>query len=324
MECRSDELKRERFHMQNRVHICFAKRFILFGVFWFVITFLPVIAGAGGDNSGKITIYVVNYPLKYFAERIAGDHAEVVFPAPPDCDPAYWIPDVKTIGAYQKADLILLNGANYAKWVRKASLPRSRMVDTSAKFKDRYITAEEALTHSHGAKGAHAHESLAFTTWLDFDFAAKQAQAITKALSRKKPNLHGMFQENYAALEKDLMALDGEIKAVVSKNPTLPLLASHPVYDYLSRRYGLNMKSVHWEPDEVPNDGQWIQLENILKSHPAKWMIWEGNPMKTSVDGLKSLGVASLVFDPCGNVPGYGDFLTVMQQNVDNLKPAFR
>ena len=279
---------------------------------------------AGSGETKKLTVYVVNYPLKYFAERIAGDHARVVFPAPPDCDPAYWVPDVKTIGAYQKADLILLNGANYAKWVRKVSLPRSRMVDTSAKFKDRYITAEEALTHSHGAKGAHAHESLAFTTWLDLTLAARQAQAITKALRRKKPNLHDTFQENYESLEKDLMALDGEIKAIVLKNPTLPLLASHPVYDYLSRRYGLNMKSVHWEPDEVPNDEQWIQLKNILKSHPAKWMIWEGNPMKTSVDGLKSLGVASPVFDPCGNVPGYGDFLTVMQQNVDNLKPAFR
>jgi zinc transport system substrate-binding protein len=61
------------------------------------------------------------------------------------------------------------------------------------------------------------------------------------------------------------------------------------------------MKSVHWEPDEMPNREQWLQLKNILKRHPAKWMIWEGNPVKTSLDGLKSLGVASLVFDPCGS-----------------------
>jgi len=100
-------------------------------------------------------------------------------------------------------------------------------------------------------------------------------------------------------------------------------LAPHPVYDYLSRRYGLNIKSIHWEPDEAPNDEQWLQLKNILKSHPAKWMIWEGNPIKTSSDGLKSLGIASLVFDPCGNEPEKGDFLTVMRQNMDNLKGVF-
>ena len=314
MKLRKDKKVRKQFKI-GMVLFCMASA--IFAVFAWTST-------AGSGETKKLTVYVVNYPLKYFAERIAGDHAEVVFPAPPDCDPAYWVPDVKTIGAYQKADLILLNGANYAKWVRKVSLPRSRMVDTSAKFKDRYITAEEALTHSHGAKGAHAHESLAFTTWLDFTLAARQVQAITKALSRKKPNLNDTFQENYKSLEKDLMALDRKLKAIVLKNPTLPLLASHPVYDYLSRRYGLNMKSVHWEPDEVPNDEQWIQLKNILKSYPAKWMIWEGNPIKASVDGLKSLGVASLVFDPCGNKPEKGDFLTVMQKNMENLKGAFQ
>ncbi len=284
---------------------------------------LPSVSSADSDREGKFTIYVVNYPLKYFAERIAGDHAKVVFPAPADVDPAYWMPDAKTIGEYQRADLILRNGANYAKWVRKVSLPPSRMVDTSAKFKDRYITAEETVTHSHGAKGAHAHESLAFTTWLDLTLAAKQAQAITKALSRKKPKLHDTFQENYQSLEKDLMALDGEIKAIVSNNPTLPLLASHPVYDYLSRRYGLNIKSLHWEPDEIPNAEQWIELQSILKHHPARWIIWEAVPFQESVKRLESIGINSLVFDPCGNVPEKGDFVAIMRQNVENIRMIF-
>jgi len=310
--------------MKNQLHICFPKSFILFGVFWFVIIFLSVISGANGDNSGKLTVYVVNYPLKYFAERITGDHARVIFPAPADVDPAYWMPDAKTIGAYQQADFILLNGAGYAKWVKKVSLPRSRVVDTSAKFKSQYIAADEVTTHSHGPDGSHAHESLAFTMWLDFDLAAKQGKAVAKALGRKKPKLNDTFQKNYATLKKDLVALDRKIKAIVSRNPKLPLLASHPVYDYLSRRYGLNIRSVHWEPDEIPDAGQWLELRSILKHHPAGWMIWEANPFQESVKRLESIRINSLVFDPCGNVPDKGDFLMVMQQNVDNLKPAFR
>jgi len=42
-----------------------------------------------------------------------------------------------------------------------------------------------------------------------------------------------------------------------------------------------------------------------------------------TVDKLRSLGVQSLVFDPCGNAPDQGDFLSVMQQNVVNLQQAF-
>ncbi len=87
--------------------------------------------GADNNPSGKLTIYTVNYPLKYFAERIAGKHAKVMFPAPKNVDPAYWMPDRKTILNYQKADLILLNGAHYAKWTEKVSLQRSKMVNTS-------------------------------------------------------------------------------------------------------------------------------------------------------------------------------------------------
>jgi zinc transport system substrate-binding protein len=288
-----------------------------------IVAFLDT-SQSGNDVSGKLTIYVVNYPLKYFAERIAGDHAKVVFPAPSEGDPAYWMPDAETVAAYQKADLILLNGANYAKWVRKTSLPRSKMVDTSVKFKDRFITTEEVVTHSHGAEGAHAHESLAFTTWLDFDLAVKQAKAVEKALGRNRPKLRDTFQKNYAGLKKDLMALDREIKAIVSKNPKLPLLASHPVYDYLARRYCLNIKSVHWEPDEAPSNEQWMELRSILKDHPAKWMIWEADPLQKSQGSLKSLGINSLIFDPCGNVPDHGDFLGNMRQNIENLKRAFQ
>jgi zinc transport system substrate-binding protein len=289
------------------------------------ISIASALVNPGKGTAGeKLNIYVVNYPLKYFAERIAGEQATVVFPAPPDEDPAYWMPDAKTISAYQRADLILLNGANYAKWINKVSLPRFRMVNTSAGFKDQYIEAAEILTHSHGAEGEHAHEALAFTTWIDFSLAAKQAKAIAQALSRKKPALADTFQRNYKELEKDLLKLDRDMRALVSKHPSKPFIASHPVYDYLARGYGFNIKSVHWEPDEVPDDRQLMELQNILKDHPAKWMIWEGEPAKASVERLKIMGMESLVFDPCGNVPDQGDFMAVMLRNVENLKTALQ
>ena len=62
---------------------------------------------------------------------------EVVFPAPADVDPAYWSPGGEIVADYQQADLILLNGAGYAGWVSRASLPRAAKVDTGAAFADR-------------------------------------------------------------------------------------------------------------------------------------------------------------------------------------------
>jgi zinc transport system substrate-binding protein len=288
-----------------------------------IILFLIVFSVPCSSAAEPLNVYVVNYPLKYFAERIGGDHVRVEFPVPADVDPAYWNPDLADISAFQKADLILLNGAGYGKWVAKVSLPRSKIVDTSRQFKDRYITTKEVMTHSHGAEGKHAHESLAFTTWLDFELAARQAEAIAAAMGRKRPELDDTFQMNYKALAEDLKRLDRDIQAVVSKNTATPLTVSHPVYDFFARRYGLNIVSVHWEPDQVPSDSQLREFKGILKQHPARWMIWEGEPVQASVDKLKTLGADSLVFDPCGNVPARGDFMTVMQRNVEDLRRAF-
>ena len=275
---------------------------------------------AGAD---RLSIYVVNYPLKYFAERIAGEHATVILPAPAGKDPAFWMPNTKTIADYQRADLILLNGAAYAKWINKVALPQFRLVDTSANFKNRYIKMSNVMTHTHGPTGEHAHEGVAFTTWLDFELAAQQAMEIARALSRKRPALRDRFRSNYAALEKDLVKLDQEIKQIVAKDPELPLLASHPVYDYLSRRYGLSIKSVHWEPDQIPSRNQWGELQVILNNHPAQWMIWEGEPLPATVETLKSNGIRSVVFNPSANAPEQGDFLSVMKQNVENLRAVF-
>jgi zinc transport system substrate-binding protein len=272
----------------------------------------------------KLTVYVVNYPLQYFAERIGGEHVNVFFPAPADVDPAYWMPDAKTISEYQQADLILLNGAGYARWVNKVTLPRFRLINTSAGFKDQYIETAEILTHSHGSEGEHAHESLAFTTWIDFSLAANQAKAILVALSRKRPGLKDVFQKNYQRLEQDLLKLDQDLKTLISKDPSRPLVVSHPVYGYFARRYGLNIKSVHWEPDAIPTNEHIMELKGILKEHPANWMIWEGEPIKESAQRLQAVGIDSLVFDPCGNAPDQGDFLSVMRQNLKNLSSVFQ
>ena len=271
----------------------------------------------------RLVVYAVNYPLQYFAQRIAGNHAEVVFPVPPDVDPAFWQPDAATISGYQHADLVLLNGATYAKWISRVSLPRRKLVDTSASFSDRYIQTKGGATHSHGREGPHSHAGTAFTTWLDFSQAAEQARAVRDALSRIMPAQRDTFASNYQALEHDLLDLDARLKTIVSRDPAKPMIASHPVYQYLARRYSLNLKSLMWEPDAMPPETEWLALAKLREGHPAAWILWEGKPSHKTSERLQQLGVLSTVFDPCGNRPVAGDFLSVMSDNLTNIARAF-
>jgi zinc transport system substrate-binding protein len=284
----------------------------------------PEPAGPAPAGDSEVLVYTVNYPLQYMAGRIGGDRVRVEFPVPGDVDPAFWSPEPDLVAEYQEADLILLNGAGYAKWVERVALPSSKLVDTSRSFSESYVEVADAATHSHGPQGVHSHGEIAFTTWLDPTLAVEQARAILDALVAARPAHEAQFRAAFEALESDLLELDREIEALVSKKPDLPLLASHPVYQYLARRYGLDVASVHFEPDEMPDEKAWRGLREILDDHPAGWMLWEGEPLEETRQELAALGVENVVYDPCGSVPESGDFLTVARANVERLRNVFR
>ncbi len=153
-------------------------------------------------HEGPLSVYVVNYPLQYFAEMIGGEWVDVRFPTPPDEDPAYWSPGPEVVAEYQKADIILLNGADYAKWIPKVSLSPSKLVNTSRDFSDRLVQIEQQSTHTHGPEGAHAHGGFAFTTWLDVPLAIEQARTVKTALARAVPDSQATFDTRLAELEK--------------------------------------------------------------------------------------------------------------------------
>jgi zinc transport system substrate-binding protein len=249
------------------------------------------------------TVYTVNYPLQYFAQRIAGDTLTVVFPMTVDEHPAYWKPAVHIIQAYQNADLILLNGADYAKWLKTAVLSQSTLIDTSKACKDHYIELEDVMTHSHGPGGEHAHGNVAFTVWLDMQIALKQAEAIAAAFAARDAANSATYEANLKTLKKDLVDLDTQLKGISKTNPETLLIGSHPVYQYLTEAYGLNLAPVHWEPEEMPTEEMWNEFKELLTQHPAKWLVWEGEPGPEIVARLKALGINSLTFDPAGATP---------------------
>ena len=272
----------------------------------------------GQAATGRPLVATVNYPLAYFAERIGGEHIDIQFPAM-DGDPAFWEPGAEEVIAFQQADLVLLNGADYAKWVPKVSLAQAKLVNTSAGLGDSLIPLENEVTHAHGPEGDHAHGDTAITTWLDPQIATRQTAAIRDAFVEKWPEHKNDFESGYQALASDLKAIDAAAAAAFKSFGKAPLLGSHPVYQYLARRFGINLKSLHWEPDAQPDQAMWRDLDELLATHPAQVMLWEAAPLPQVAEQLAAKGIRSIVFDPCGNRPTHGDYLETMRDNISNL-----
>jgi zinc transport system substrate-binding protein len=197
-------------------------------------------------------------------------------------------------------------------------------VNTSAAFQHDYISVNETVTHQHGPGGDHTHTGTAFTTWLDFNQASMQAKVILQALEKARPEHADDFRQNFASLQTELAELDEAMKNIVSDDTGKLLIASHPVYQYLARRYHIKLKSVMWEPDSVPDNNQWLALQQLLEGHDASWMIWEGEPDAQSVARLQAMGISSLVFDPVADAPQQGDFISIMKRNLSEIAKAYR
>jgi zinc transport system substrate-binding protein len=263
-------------------------------------------------------IVASNYPLYFFASEIAGDSADVKLPEMAG-DPANWKPGSAEISLMQSADLIILNGAGYEPWLGWVTLPESHLVDSSAGFSEEFLPLREEAVHQHGPQGEHSHQGVAFTTWLDPSLAAKQAMAIEQAISRLVPENAGQHRDRLAALSARLETLDQAFRETFDRLGDQPVLFSHPVYQYLESRYSLNGVSVHWEPGEAPGTRAMLALSEILRSHPARLMLWEEEPLETTSVELRKLGVQSLPFHTAANRPDDGDFFDVMQVNVASL-----
>jgi zinc transport system substrate-binding protein len=281
-------------------------------------------------RTGKPVIYTTFYPTQYFAERIGGDLIDVVCPVPADEDAIFWMPDANVIQEYQAADLVVVNGAEFAKWVRKASLLESRVVDTAKPFTDDFISFEHATVHSHGKAGEHAHEGLDGHTWVDPVNAAIQADEIRKALVKRFPEHGAVFEKGFAALARDMDALDRRLKTYQAAYKNQPLLASHPAYNYIAQRYGWNIVNLDLDPEEMPSDEAIQEIKTTLQKHPAKYLIWEAYPTKAIADRMQEeLGLTSIEFSPCEllsreDLAAGKDYMTVMRDNLDNISVLFK
>jgi zinc transport system substrate-binding protein len=261
---------------------------------------------------------VTNYPLYFFTQKIAGDEFDVLFPVPLDEDPAFFEPTAEIVSMFQSAEVIFINGAGYESWIDKVALSQRKIVNTTSNVSEKYIK-EQGMSHSHGPDGEHDHAETAFTTWLDQSIALDQAKLIYETLKKSYPENSQEFDNNYKELESGIIELDNKMDNLFKPYQGKTLYASHPVYQYLGSRYGINITSEHWEPGQKIKQDMVKTFIESLGVNDIKIMLWEGEPHPETRLLLEEAGVKVVLFFPCGNKAQEGDYLSVMNQNIENL-----
>lgn len=268
---------------------------------------------AGHDNSAALNVYAVNYPLQFFTETIAGTAVTAVFPAPVGENPAEWLPDIDTVIAYQQADLVVLNGSGYAKWLRRYSLPLATRVDTTAAISDRLLPLQ-GKKHTHGPGGEHVHEVMAGGTWLDPQLAMAQAEAIHARLVKEVPSATTDFDAGLHELRKVLDDLDSRFAAAFSALKSRKLCFSTGDYAYLNAHYELEGSYV---PLAEANVAQAVRL---LREANCEQLFTQSGTDTALTGSLAEAGIDWQVFDTGAAKPAAGNYVDVMEANLDRLR----
>ncbi|MCB9742589.1 MAG: zinc ABC transporter substrate-binding protein [Alphaproteobacteria bacterium] len=262
----------------------------------------------------------LSYPVCWLVDQLMnGTPLESRCFAVPGEDPPAWQPEGAAIAALADADLLVANGQGYEAWMATAALPHSRVVDSSAEVAPIPLSGR---THSHGGE-AHSHSGPDPHTWMDPQSYLRQALAVRAALVERWPEYKERFDANQATLEPALVALDAELEQALAPAHGLSMAASHPAFNYLARRYGLDLRSFDLDPQAPdPAGAEAVAAWAAAQERPVLW--WESPPSEAVTAALPQ-GIEHLFVDPLEQPPEGGeyDWMAQARVNVEALRAHF-
>ena len=270
----------------------------------------------------KIQIVAGFYPLAYAAEGIAGDLAEVVSLAGPGVEPH----DLELT----PGDVAKINDADLVVYIPEFIPALDAVVKTLDQSK--VINATQGITlisgdsHSHEGEETHSeeegHSDESATDphiWLNPNNMVLIGNSIAQALSALTSD--SAINENRSSFENALTTLASDYTAKLANCSIKALVVSHEAFGYIANAYGFEQVGISGlSPEAEPSPARLAEVAKIAKAENATTIYYESlvdpKVAKTLADELK---ITAEMLDPLESPPASGDYLSVMQQNLDTL-----
>ena len=215
------------------------------------------------EGNKKVNIMVSVYPLKEFADKIAGDKAEVSCMVPDNMEPHDYEPKTKDFEALIKSDAFIYNGLGLETWVDQV---KSVIGDKELRIVD----------SSEGVEVRKEGEVIDPHSWLSLKEAEKQAENIKDTLVEIDEDNKAYYEENYDAFVGELESLYNEYKEKFDNLSTKDFVTGHAAFGYLCRDFGLQQKSVeNLFAEGEPTPKQLEQLVTFCKENNIKTVFSE-------------------------------------------------
>jgi zinc transport system substrate-binding protein len=262
------------------------------------------------EGKSKIVAIASFYPLYEFTKEIGGDKVDVSLLVPQGIEPHDWEPTIKDIQKIHQADLIIINGNGFEKWVDKIDSSKVSIINTGRSFGE--------------SNSNEPTKTFDFHYWLNPLSAKLQINEIADGLIEADPENEIYYKNTKKAYDLKLDALHYKIKAELD-GCKKDFIAFHDAFSYFAHEYDLNQHTViqsnvpHSEPTSK-------KLENVLELAKTLEIVTifseEGVDSRTSEVIANELGGQVLVLSPLEVVDDGSSYIEKMEGNLSNLKEA--
>lgn len=161
---------------------------------------------------------------------------------------------------------------------------------------------DELLGHHHGQGSRDPH------LWLDPENLKAYALDLAETLSVIDPTHAATYKANAQEVKKFLTALNHKVATQLAPVQDRPLMVFHDGYQYLEKRYHLDIRGVILEqPDSMPSVFKILEIQHTLKADHIQCIFREPQFKPAIVDRLvEHARVKEGVLDPIGQAEPEG------------------
>jgi len=265
------------------------------------------------NGTDKITVSASFYPLYEFAQHVGGNKVAVTNITPAGAEPHDFEPTPQTLVAAQNAALFIYNGGTMEPWVAKL-LPD---------YKHIAVKASDHIALRANGDGSDPH------FWLDPVLAQQIVINIRDGLIQASPNDKTYFDQNAAAYNKQLAALDSNIKSNLHTCTNRTIVTSHDAFRYYAARYNLDVDTIAGlDPAQEPSAAKLAEISNIVKQKNITYIFFESLVSPKLADTIaQETGAQTAAFDPLEGLTNDAqkagkNYISVQQDNLAALTRA--
>jgi len=230
-----------------------------------VVAVLLGVAMSPSDPLHAATLGVVaaeNMYADVVAQLAGPDVAVVSVLNNPAQDPHLFEVNAATVMRVAGAGLVVYNGAEYDPWMTK-------LLSATPGIDRRVIVAADLARKS---AGDNPH------FWYDPTFMPVMANAIAAALIDRDPDARAAYEARLKVFDEATAPLTAKVAAMRAKYSGVPVTATEPVFDYMARAIGLQMRNPAFQlavmNDTEPSARDVAAFEDDLKNHKVRALLF--------------------------------------------------